>query len=75
MMLTIAQVFEGEVTEDLLLGTAGTRVDLESRKSISSAVYQFVLATKKDLWPILHAGMLHRVRNAPTLVTVRDFCG
>ena len=49
MMLTTGKVFDGDLTEETLLGSSGVRIDLESRRTISSAVYQFVLETKKEL--------------------------
>lgn len=47
MISAIEQVFDGEATEDVLLGSNGVRIDFESRRTISSAVHQFVLETKK----------------------------
>lgn len=49
MLSTIEPVFDGEVTEDVLLGSSGIRINFDSRKEISSAVHQFVLETKIDV--------------------------
>ena len=51
LVCSINQAYDGEVTEDLLVGTPGSlrRIDLEAQKTISSAVHKFVLATKKEL--------------------------
>ena len=49
LVCSVNQVYDGEVTEELLLGTPGRRIDLAAQKTISSAVHKFVLATKKEL--------------------------
>ena len=46
---TISHVYEGIVNEEVLLGTAPLRMNSHDMGVISTAVYQYVLETKKDI--------------------------
>ena len=49
MLSSIRTFFPGEITEELLLGAGGIRLEEEDRAEISELVHQFVIDTKRVL--------------------------
>ena len=49
-MNSISQVYEGLVTEEVLLGANLKGVSQEQSIEIAHAVYQFVVDTRKEVW-------------------------
>ena len=49
LLQIISDVYDGEVNEEILLGTAPVRMNSEQMRAISRAVYQYVQETNKDI--------------------------
>ena len=49
LMSAVKSVFDGVPTEEILLGAGGIAIELEDRRSISTAVHKFVLDCKREL--------------------------
>ena len=45
----IATVYDGPLSEDLLLGTADIRLRFEHKRAISRAVFAFVESTTREI--------------------------
>ena len=49
LISTVSKVFNGELTEEALLGAGGTKIPKEHLRTIAKAVYQFVLDTQREI--------------------------